>query len=152
MNSPRGEIRKRKSHLSFVVKHQGFMYFVLWFLSLKQVFLSRIRFILLIIFRAMFLSILQKKPKDENKMFSISLFLLKETLIKNFVGRLLPCDVSLFFTPTRCISRRTKTAVGEKNYHLLHRALKKPLLQCCAQFSSMLLKANKQNHKRWKVT
>lgn len=86
MNSPRGEIKKRKSHLSFVVKHQGFMYFVLWFLSLKQVFLSRIRFILLIIFRAMFLSILQKKPKDENKMFSISLFLCKEHSLRTLLG------------------------------------------------------------------
>lgn len=96
MNSLRGEIRKNKSLLSFVVKqwlqtqHQVFMYFGLWFLSLKQVFLSRIRFILLIMCRAMFLGILQKEPKEENIIFSISLFLCKEhslrTLPRDYIG------------------------------------------------------------------
>jgi len=71
MNSLRGEIRKTKSLLSFVVKqwlqtqHQVFMYFGLLFLSLKPVFLNRIRFILVITCRATFLAYCRRNQKKK---------------------------------------------------------------------------------------
>lgn len=101
----RGETQNNKSPLSFLVKqwlqtqHQVFMYVGLWFLSLKQVFLNRIRFIVLIMGRAMFLGILLKELTEENIMFSMSYFLCKEhslrTLLRDYTGVICVFFISL---------------------------------------------------------
>lgn len=101
----RGETQNNKSPLSFLVKqwlqtqHQVFMYVGLWFLSLKQVFLNKIRFIVLIMGRAMFLGILLKELTEENIMFSMSYFLCKEhslrTLLRDYTGVICVFFISL---------------------------------------------------------
>lgn len=139
MNSLRGEIRKNKSLLSIFVKqwlqsqHQVFTYFGLWILSLKQVFLSRIRFILLIMCRAKFLSILQKGPKEENTIFSISLFLCKEhslrTFLRDYTGVISIPFVCLFTHAYNIEAGEHKYQWERRISYFLHRMLEKPLLQ-----------------------
>lgn len=88
--------RRKKSLLWSVVKqwlqtqNQVFIYFCSWLLSLKQVFLRSIRFIVLIMCRAVLLGKLQKETKEENIVGFISFFLCKEhslrTLLRDYNG------------------------------------------------------------------
>lgn len=71
--------------------------YVCWSLVLiSQVFLNKIRFIVLIMGSAMFLGILLKELTEENNVFHV-LFSLQGTLIKNFAERLHWCDLCLFY-------------------------------------------------------